>query len=84
MGLLLVPIAYVVVQSVSLANLSGRWRIAAALPVPVMIVAVINSAVGYANEANLWPVPVLLGSLCMLVYLGGLWALMRLLELRDT
>ena len=61
---------YLIVQVLTFRRVVGRgWRVAAVVPVPVMLAAVGGSVVGLVRQANLWPMPVFLGSMYMTAYL---------------
>lgn len=54
--------AYVVVQVVALMRSSGGSRMAAALPLFVMVPVFVYAAVGLVQESNLWPLLMLFAS----------------------
>ena len=60
--------AYVVVQVVALMRSSGRSRMAAALPLFVMVPVFVYAAVGLVQESNLWPLLMLFASPVALLY----------------
>ena len=60
--------AYVVVQVVALMRSSGGSRMAAALPLFVMVPVFALTAVGLVQESNLWPLLMLFASPVALVY----------------
>ena len=60
--------AYVVMQLLALARTSGGGRIAAGAPLLVMIPVFVVTAVNFANQSNLWPIPLLLASPIALLY----------------
>lgn len=60
--------AYVVVQVVALMRSSGGSRMAAALPLFVMVPVFVYAAVGLVQESNLWPLLMLFASPVALLY----------------
>jgi phosphoglycerol transferase MdoB-like AlkP superfamily enzyme len=54
----LVP-AYFVLQVLMLVRYSGRWRMASAAPLVLLVPAVLFSAFALASESNLWPLAVI-------------------------
>ncbi len=61
-------VAYVVVQIVVLLRSSGRSRIAAALPLVVMVPIFVLTIVAEVQENNLWPLFLLFASPVALLY----------------
>ncbi len=61
-------LAYVVVQVIVLRRASGFGRIAAALPLLLMIPVLVLTAVNLALEKNLWPIFLLFASPLALLY----------------
>jgi hypothetical protein len=66
----LVVLAYLALQVIALARLSGGARAAAAAPLVVMIPVAVITAIGLAQASNLWPLLLLLASPLALAYLG--------------
>jgi hypothetical protein len=60
--------AYVIAQAVALLRTSGPWRVAAALPLAVMLPVFAHAAVAFAQQSNLWPLGMLLASPVALLY----------------
>ena len=60
--------AYVVVQVIALMRSSSRSRMAAALPLFVMVPVFIHAAVGLVQGSNLWPLLMLFTSPIALLY----------------
>ncbi len=67
-GLWLSVLAYVVVQAIVLRRASGFGRVAAALPLLVMIPVFVLTIVNLLLEKNLWPIFLLLASPLALLY----------------
>ena len=57
-----------VMQLLALARTSGGGRIAAGAPLLVMIPIFVVTAVNFANQSNLWPLPLLFASPIALLY----------------
>jgi hypothetical protein len=76
-GLLVVSLvpAYFVLQPVALLRLSGRWRIAAALPLILAIPALAFSLYALAQDSNLWPMVFILFAPPGTLYLAALLVL---------
>ena len=62
--------AYLVLQVVALLRTSGGSRLAAALPLFVMIPVFAVTIIAAAQESNMWPVLMLLASPVALVYVA--------------
>lgn len=62
--------AYFIVQFVALARTSGRARIAAGLPLAVMVPALAVTVIGFVRGSNLWPLLLLLASPLALAYVA--------------
>ena len=62
--------AYLVVQVIALRRSSGGTRIAAALPLFVMVPVFVHAALAFAHESNLWPLLMLFASPVALLYVG--------------
>ena len=60
--------AYVVVQVIALMCSSSGSRMAAALPLFVMVPVFVHAAVGLLQENNLWPLLMLFASPIALLY----------------
>ena len=60
--------AYVVVQVIALMRSSRGSRMAAALPLFVMVPVFVHAAVGLVQEKNLWPLLMLFASPIALLY----------------
>ena len=61
--------AYVVVQVIALMRSSSGSRMAAALPLFVMVPVFVHAAVGLVQENNLWPLLMLFASPIALLYI---------------
>ena len=61
-------LAYVVVQIIVLRRASGVGKVAAALPVLVMVPVLVLTVVNLALEKNLWPIFLLFASPLALLY----------------
>jgi hypothetical protein len=62
--------AYVVVQIVALMRSSGGSRVAAGLPLFVMVPVFAFTAIALVQESNLWPLLMLFASPVALVYVS--------------
>jgi hypothetical protein len=62
--------AYVVLQVVALVRSSGGSRLAAALPLFVMVPVFALTLVAVVQESNLWPILMLVASPVALVYVA--------------
>ena len=60
--------AYVIVQAVAMTRSSGGFRVAAVIPLFVMVPVFIFTLVDLARESNMWPVLILLASPVALLY----------------
>ncbi len=60
--------AYVVVQVIVLMRSSSGSRMAAALPLFVMVPVFIHAAIGLMQESNLWPLLMIFASPIALLY----------------
>jgi heme A synthase len=60
--------AYVVMQVVAMMRSSGGSRMAATLPLFVMVPVFVHAAVGLVQESNLWPLLMLFVSPAALLY----------------
>jgi len=60
--------AYVVLPVVAMMRTSGGTRMAAALPLFVMVPVFVHAAVGLVQESNLWPLLMLFVSPAALFY----------------
>ena len=69
--------AYVVVQAVAMARSSGGFRVAAVLPLFVMVPVLIFTLVDLARESNLWPILILFASPLALLYVAVVALLVR-------
>jgi hypothetical protein len=61
-------LAYVIVQVIVLRRASASGRLAAALPLPVMVPVFVLTVVNLALAKNLWPIFLLLASPLALLY----------------
>lgn len=72
------PLAvYIVLQVVALFRLSGKWRLAVALPIPVMIIVMVWTANAYEQGSNLWPIGAIFVNAAALLYVIFLWIAAR-------
>ncbi len=62
--------AYVVVQVVAMIRSTGGSRIAAGLPLLVMVPVFVHAIVGLLQESNLWPLLMLFASPAALLYVA--------------
>jgi hypothetical protein len=69
--------AYVVVQIVALMRSSGGSRVAAVLPLFVMVPVFAHAAVGLVQASNLWPLLMLFASPVALLYVSVVALLAR-------
>ena len=69
--------AYVVVQVVALLRSAGGSRVAAVLPLFVMVPVFALTAVALVQESNLWPILMLLASPVALLYVAVVAVLAR-------
>lgn len=69
--------AYLVVQVVAITRTAGGMRLAAALPLVVMLPLFVYTAVAFAQESNLWPLGLLFLSPAALVYVTVIWLVGR-------
>jgi hypothetical protein len=69
--------AYVVLQVVALMRSSGGSRVAAALPLFVMVPVFALTVVALVQESNLWPILMLMASPVALVYVAVVALLAR-------
>ena len=53
-------VLYVLLQAGALLGTEGRWRVSAAVPVPMMVIVCAHMAWAYAKESNLWPMTMLM------------------------
>ena len=63
--------AYLIMQVVALLRTSGGSRLAAALPLFVMVPVFVLTIIAAAQESNMWPVLMLLASPVALVYVAA-------------
>lgn len=74
--MLMVP-GYFVLQAKMLARYRGGWRLAAALPLGLMLPTVAISLAGLAAGSNLWPLAMIfaapVGCLALLIVGGVRW-----------
>jgi hypothetical protein len=70
--MLMVP-GYFVLQAKMLARYRGGWRLAAALPLGLMLPAVAVSLFGFAAGSNLWPLFAILAApvCCFVLFVVG-------------
>jgi hypothetical protein len=61
-------LAYIVVQIIVLRRASGFGRVAAALPLLVMVPVFVLTGIALAQESNLWPLWLLFASPVALLY----------------
>ena len=69
--------AYLILQVVALLRTSGGFRLAAALPLFVMVPVFAMTIIAAAQESNMWPVLMLLASPVALAYVTGVALLGR-------
>jgi hypothetical protein len=62
--------AYVIVQVVALMRSAGGSRVAAALPLFVMVPVFALTAIAFAQKSNLWPLWMLFASPIALLYVA--------------
>jgi hypothetical protein len=62
--------AYLIMQVVALLRTSGGFRLAAALPLVVMLPVFAITIIDAARESNMWPVLMLLASPVALLYVA--------------
>lgn len=70
--------AYVVLQVLVMMWSSGKTRVAAALPILVMVPVFAMTIVGFVQENNLWPLLLLFASPVALVYVVVVALVVRL------
>ena len=58
-ALLAVPL-YFILQPWLAFRLKGVWRLAALVPLPFAVIAIVWSLTALAEDSNLWPVPFIL------------------------
>jgi hypothetical protein len=73
-------IAYVPLQVYTWMSWSGRWRIAALLPILGMVPIIGITVIALAQESNLWPLPLIFTSPIASLYLFGLVVLKAMLN----
>lgn len=84
--LLVLDVAYLVLQPTLLVAMRGRWRVAAAVPLPFVVVPIVGTAT--EGTGNLGPLPLLFllppaaGYLLVLLVLWTMWKAVRRLEQR--
>ena len=61
---------YWILQVILAKRCTGGWRIAALVPLVVMVPLVIWTAIAFAAESNLWPLMLILVSPVAFVYLA--------------
>jgi len=66
---------YFILQAWSARSWSGRWRMAALVPLAGMLPAVLFSVLALAQGSNLWPLAVIYLAPLGLAYLLVVWAL---------
>ena len=59
---------YIVLQVFAVALHSGRARLAAAVPLLVMVPLFVYASIGLARDSNLWPLPILFASPVAMAY----------------
>ena len=64
---------YVVLQWHAARNWTGGWRIAAFIPLIIMSLLVIQAAMAFAAQSNLWPLLVILTAPLSCIYLLALF-----------
>jgi len=72
---LLLAVAWLTLQAVSLLGLRGRWRLAAWVPLIVMGAAFATAVLGGLAGSNLAPIWVILALPVCLLWLLALWLL---------
>jgi hypothetical protein len=65
--------AYFVMQPLALRSWRGGWHLAAALPLLLVVPALVFSLVAFAGGSNLWPLMLIFAAALGAVYLGLLW-----------
>jgi hypothetical protein len=68
-----VPLAYVVLQALFGIAWTGRWRIAALLPLILIVPSILWSLLALSHQSNLWPITFLLLAPLGLIYLLIVW-----------
>lgn len=63
---------YVALQCYAAWSWTGGWRIAALVPLAIMTVLVVQAAIAFMAESNLWPLMVILGAPLACIYLLAL------------
>jgi hypothetical protein len=79
-GLVLIfggPILYIVLQVRSLLHWQGWWRALAVPPLLLMAGATALMVMGFREESNLAPLPVIFGAPVALAWFGMVWAVRR-------
>ncbi len=54
---------YLIMQIVVLCRFRGGWRLAALLPLPIMVYVIVLTAQAYSAQSNLWPIYFILVSI---------------------
>jgi len=72
--------AYVIAQVVAVWRLRSGWRWASLVPVLPMVFVLAGAIKGFAQQNNLWPLPLLFASPAALAYILILLGLHRLLR----
>jgi hypothetical protein len=72
--------AYVIAQITAMIRFRSGWRWASFVPVLPMIFVVAGTIKGFAQQNNLWPLPLLFASPAALAYILTLILLHRLLR----
>ena len=64
---------YMIIQIGSILNLRGRKRKIAMVPIPVMILVVVSTIIGYQQKSNLWPIYLIIISPLAAFFVGLIW-----------
>ncbi len=71
-------LAYVPLQVYTAISWRGIWRIAALVPIVLMVPVFVSTAYAFAQESNLWPIVMIFATPVATGYLGILIVLRRL------
>jgi hypothetical protein len=64
---------YCAVQTAAIWSLRGRWRVAVAAPIPLMVVVAGHMAWAYSQNSNLWPMTMLMTAPGAAVAVLAMW-----------
>ncbi len=74
-------LGYLVLQPMMIFTYSGRWRVAALVPVIAMVPLFVHAAYAFAHGSNLWPLGLIffapIATLYLLLLAGTRWLLTR-------